>query len=126
MNYFEDMMDRGGFRNGCAVPSEAYMARDIYIKVINLLAEKFNSGVRAIPYESFTHNPCRILFVRKEIAQREPALLQDSDICAFDAEMWDVMYEIDDEYSDLDAYYETKVIVNTGGLETILANIKKS
>lgn len=63
MRYWDDMRTKYGFNDGGAVPDGAEVYRAVYIRVVNQLAEKLGSGVRATAYDrAGVHNWCLILF----------------------------------------------------------------
>jgi hypothetical protein len=65
MNYWDDMQSKFGFGDGEAVPEGAECYREVYISVVNALAEKLGSGVRAVPWDRpGCHNWCLILFAK--------------------------------------------------------------
>jgi hypothetical protein len=50
MIYWKSLLSRHGFDDGDKVPVDAALARDVYCKAINALAEAAGSGYRAVPY----------------------------------------------------------------------------
>jgi hypothetical protein len=70
MNYWDEMQGKFGFSDGSAIPSDAYEHRSVYIQVINKLAEKYGSKLRAIAYNRpGFHNSCMVLFYTLEDIQ---------------------------------------------------------
>jgi hypothetical protein len=63
MRYWDDMTSKYGFNDGSAVPLEADACRQVYVRVVNKIAETKDSTVRAIMYDrKGLHNWCMILF----------------------------------------------------------------
>lgn len=63
MNNYYEMTSKRGFDDGENIPAEAWELRKLYVEVINLLAEKYGSHVRAIAFDrGGVHNPCMIVF----------------------------------------------------------------
>lgn len=63
MLYFDDMRTKYGFDDGNVIPPDAEARRTVYVRALNVLAEKYDSSVRAIAYDRFgVHNWCLILF----------------------------------------------------------------
>ena len=67
MRYLEEMQDKYGFSDGAAIPLEAWKCREVYVAVLNKLAEKYGSEVRAVAYDRpGMHNGCMLLFAKAE------------------------------------------------------------
>lgn len=64
MRYWDDMQTKYGFSDGNAIPPDAEVCREIYVRTMNLLLEKHESKVRVMPYDRpGTHNPLLIVNV---------------------------------------------------------------
>lgn len=59
MRYFNEMDDKYGFADGTTYPDGVELYRDVYIKVVNKLAEKHGSEFRIVPFDrGGVHNYC--------------------------------------------------------------------
>jgi len=64
MKYWEDMCSKYGFGDGDAVPVEAALVRELYVRTVNLVAERNGSSTRAVCYDRpGCHNSVMIIFV---------------------------------------------------------------
>jgi hypothetical protein len=50
MRYWDDFISKYGFSDDEAIPSDAKVARSVYVRAINTKAEKLRSTCRVIPY----------------------------------------------------------------------------
>jgi hypothetical protein len=67
MQYWEEMNDKYGFGDGGAYPAGIELYRDVYLKVVNKLAENRNSELRIVPFDrGGVHNYCLWMVVPKE------------------------------------------------------------
>jgi hypothetical protein len=67
MHYWEEMRSKWGFGDGDAVPRGADLYREVYINVINALAERDGAEYRAFPFDRMgLHNWCIILIAPKD------------------------------------------------------------
>lgn len=63
MRYWEDLTSSKGFDEGTEIPPEAYLSRDVYCRVINILAAQRLSAYRCVPLDADKRNPCRVISV---------------------------------------------------------------
>jgi len=63
MRYWDAMQSKWGFSDGEAVPDSIEAYRDVYLRVVNRLAEQLGSAARATAYDrAGFHNPVLITF----------------------------------------------------------------
>ena len=114
MKYFDEMQDKYGFQDGGAIPPDAWECRQVYVAVVNKLAERKGSAVRAVEYDrGGMHNSCMILFASTDQAQRFAA----KEIGDFNEVRLDtVMHEAIDDANelDLDEYIIVEVRIDDG------------
>lgn len=66
MKYWNEMNDKYGFGDGESVPEDAIACRIVYVKALNALLAKHQSGVRVVVYDRpGCHNFCLVLSVLK-------------------------------------------------------------
>ncbi len=64
MKYWTDMTDKFGFGDGDAEPPDAQLCREVYVRVVNALAEREGSSVRVAKFDRpGMHNGCMVWFV---------------------------------------------------------------
>lgn len=80
MNYWDEMDDKYGFNDGCAVPVGAEKYRRVYVQAVNAIAEALGSSLRCYAYDRpGVHNWCLILFDTAEhVAELGQAALYGS------------------------------------------------
>ena len=67
MKYWDEMGDKFGFSDGEALPPDVWKHREVYVKIINALAESRGSGIRVVCFDrGGVHNPCMVLLVEKK------------------------------------------------------------
>lgn len=67
MRYWDEMRNKYGFSDGDAIPDGVLAYRQMYIQVVNTLAQQLESKVRAVPYDRIgMHNRCLIVFIGAE------------------------------------------------------------
>ena len=67
MKYWKEMLYASGFNDGDCYPDGVDVYRDVYIKAVNVLAEKNKSDWRYVPYDSQGgHNNCRVCSIHRE------------------------------------------------------------
>jgi hypothetical protein len=66
MRYWEDLNNRQGFDYGTALPDDAVIYREMWIEIVNGVAEHFGSKCRVIAtdIDAFSQNQVRVGFVR--------------------------------------------------------------
>lgn len=90
MHYFDDMQNKYGFQDGDAVPAQAEMTREVYVRAINALAERNGSQIRVVQVNrSGVHNWCFIDFIRvgEEWTDENDVRPDDEMIAAIDKAM---------------------------------------
>lgn len=117
MRYWEDMRSKYGFNYGQEIPPDAEKCREVYVKVVNALAEKLGSKIRVEEYNRpGFHNYCLILFVRlgeNSTVENEPK--PDDEL----KEAIDRAFEL-----DLDGLFSTEVRIKENDLEEVLQSIE--
>lgn len=67
MQYFDEMRDKNGFSDGSAYPAGIEKYRAVYVRFINIFAEKLGSNIRAAAFDrGGMHNWCRIVFYSRD------------------------------------------------------------
>lgn len=127
MKYWEDFNSKYGFSDGDATPPDAEAQREVYVTVLNALAEKFDSTVRVAKYDRpGMHNYCLILTVPKE------DLTEDGEASENFFKLGAVEPEVDEPmlkaimlalYRGLDDLVKIKVQIDKKGLKSVLENL---
>lgn len=61
MKYWPDLQSKWGFNDGELYPAGVEVYRDVYLRVVNRLAELLSSNVRIIPHDLYSsHNSLRL------------------------------------------------------------------
>jgi hypothetical protein len=116
------MRSKWGFGDGDAVPKGAGLYREVYVNVINALAERDGAEYRAFPFDRMgLHNWCLIVIAPKDAevdADGVPVTgFADDDVLAAQIE------EACDLY--LDEYVQVEVRLQAGDLANLLARLAK-
>jgi hypothetical protein len=122
MHYWEEMRSKWGFGDGDAVPRGADLYREVYVNVINALAERDGAQYRAYPFDrAGLHNWCLIAIAPKDAevdADGVPVTgFADDDVLAAQIE------EACDLY--LDDLVQVEVRLQAGDLANLLARLTK-
>ena len=127
MQYFEEMDTKYGFSDGGAVPPDAWAAREVYCKVLNILLEKNKSKCRIVPYDrGGCHNPCLFVIVSKEYYDALKDKNDPNHQSGMEKSKTDEAWEMSVEQAmelNLDNYIETKVEVDENGLTELISKL---
>jgi hypothetical protein len=117
MRYWEEMRDKYGFNDGGSIPRDAEATRDVYVRVLNVMAEAYRSKFRAEKFDRpGVHNYCLILV--KELGQEhEPTKRDEHD------EGWSQIME-DVQEMELDNYINSRNQICNGELNKLIKKIK--
>lgn len=127
MKYWEDFNSKYGFSDGDATPPDAVAQREVYVTILNALAEKLNSAVRVAKYDRpGMHNYCLILTIPKEDLTEngeasERFFKSGAVEPAFDEPMQEA-YELA-QYRGLDDMVKIKVQIDKKELKFVLENL---
>jgi len=73
MKYWEDFQSKWGFEDGDAVPPDAYLLRQVYVRELNRELLKRKSGVRLLAWDRpGMHNPLLIVRILAESVRKVP------------------------------------------------------
>lgn len=141
MQYFEEMLDKEGFRDGADTPAGAEAYRQVYLTAMNRLLEKRESGIRLIGYNRpGLHNRCMIVLCQEKDFRTLKEELAQADEYYVVAPVWfmtqlvtsnRLISEGDEKFEDvvdqamsycLDDFVEVKVTLDTDSLEDFLVN----
>ena len=122
MLYWDEMRSKWGFNDGSSIPSDAEPRRDVYIKAVNVLAEKLNSNYRVAPYNRLgMHNWCLIVNVPKDIDITDVAAVARSE----DHEDIQLNEAIQQCFElNLDQFFTVTVTIDQEGMNAFLEQLK--
>jgi hypothetical protein len=136
MKYWEQFKDKSGFDSGTATPPEVEHCRFIYINILNELAERYNSSVRAVPFNACSiHNTYRIEFINVEKYNLLPDVKKTNIFWALNSSSFpNENYESEDEIMEtcirkanwmlLDDYIEISINIDTHNLDNVKKEIE--
>lgn len=123
MNYYEEMSHKYGFQDGEAVPPDAWAARTVYVRALNVLLARHESQARVVAYDRpGFHNSCMIVLVTKGCHEQFGMQAVEQGLEEHLAEPDDAYYAAVEEAEELslDQYVKVHVEIDSFGLDSAL------